>query len=204
MPSEEYLDLLEQAKKYHRESKTYTGARTYQAIPDLRHLCQQYGAKTLLDYGCGKGEQFKGVVNHHQHSWPNLLTALGVESIAKYDPAWPEYDQLPPGIFDGVYCIDVLNAIPEQDLAWVIELMANKARDFLLVQVGIMPRSKKHKPIVGQNRTPQFYLNALQGVPVHTVVRIKAEYDGVLQRVTYGKPAGGLTWTPQPKPEIQP
>ena len=49
-PSDEYLKLLDQAKRYHQTSKTYTGTRTYQAIPDLRQLCKQHGAKTLLDY----------------------------------------------------------------------------------------------------------------------------------------------------------
>ena len=64
------------------------------------------GAKSLLDYGCGKAQ-------HHPEDW----------NAYKYDPAYPKYDKKPEAgrKFDLVICIDVLEHIPQADLPRIIK-----------------------------------------------------------------------------------
>lgn len=136
-PSKDYRELLAWAKKYQQTDKTFTGRRVLHSYAGVKLLVDAVGAKTVLDYGCGKGQQYAlrdfeieglGVV-------PSLEEGLGVK-ITPYDPAWPAYAKRPVGVFDGVVCNDVLSYIPDADLDWVIAELFAYAAKFVFVRVG--------------------------------------------------------------------
>lgn len=70
----------------------------------VRRLMAEYGARSVLDYGCGKG---------------GLGKALGIP-VAEYDPAIPGKDQEPTPA-DLVVCTDVLEHIEPACLEAVLE-----------------------------------------------------------------------------------
>lgn len=148
-PSREYLDALEAAKTLHANRKVYDGLHTSRVTPTLRWLCQKYQAKTLLDYGCGKGLQLEDKpINLKLFGvHPNLKTFTGVDEIVGFDPAWPQFAEFPEGrVFDGVYCVDVLRLIPLQDWPWVLARMASTGAKFILIgeQHGVHAPDKPH------------------------------------------------------------
>jgi hypothetical protein len=98
---------IEQYKQYHAELNTnYPGNNLKPQLQHIKDLVQDTKAKTLLDFGCGKGLQYTKYKHHEE--W-GVMPAL-------YDPGVPEYDTLPEGKFDGVYSTDVMEHIPKEHL----------------------------------------------------------------------------------------
>ena len=90
---------IEEYKKYHAEKDTnYPGVNFKPNLRHIKDLVQDTKAKTLLDFGCGKGLKYTEWKQHEE---------LGVMPTL-YDPAVPEYDTLPEGPFDGIYPTDVM------------------------------------------------------------------------------------------------
>ena len=93
------IDWIEEYKKYHAEKDTnYPGNNLKPQLHHIKDLVQDTNAKTLLDYGCGKGLQY---TKHKHHEELGVMPSL-------YDPAVSKYKELPDGPFDGVYSTDVL------------------------------------------------------------------------------------------------
>ena len=85
---------IEEYKKYHAELDThYPGDNLKPQLHHIKDLVQDTKAETLLDYGCGKGLQYTKWKHHEE---------LGIMP-SLYDPAVPEFEELPEGKFDGVY-----------------------------------------------------------------------------------------------------
>jgi hypothetical protein len=154
-PSPLYERTLAEARVVHAKGKLYHGKRTFKATPWLEDLCRRHKAKTLLDYGCGRGLQYQErdfdlkVFNDKlevvTRRVPSLVEGLGVKEIYGYDPAVEEFDTAPVGRrFDGVYSVDVLPAIPEDDLPWAIAFASSFATKFFYVSFKLsLPRPKK-------------------------------------------------------------
>jgi len=95
------LDLIEQYAKMHRLPETFRGYSLGPHVATIRRLIDETGAKTLLDYGCGKAWQYhRKRADHELGMMPTL-----------YDPAVKQYSHKPEGKFDGVICTDVLEHI---------------------------------------------------------------------------------------------
>ena len=96
---------IEEYKKYHAEKDTnYPGNNLKPQLHHIKDLVQDTKAETLLDYGCGKGLQY---TKYKYHEELGIMPAL-------YDPAVPEYEELPEGKFDGIYSTDVMEHIPKE------------------------------------------------------------------------------------------
>lgn len=95
-------------------------------------MIHRTGAKSILDYGCGRGDPWK-------HGW---AARLGAESVALYDPAFPQHDQLPAGTFDGVLCSDVLEHVPEEEVPALVRTLFDKANLFVWASVCCRPAKK--------------------------------------------------------------
>ena len=94
---------IEEYKKYHAELNTnYPGNNLKPQLQHIVDLVKDTKSTTLLDYGCGKGLQYTKWKHHEE---------LGVMP-ALYDPAIPEYEELPDGQFDGVYSTDAICTKP--------------------------------------------------------------------------------------------
>ena len=153
-PSPRFRELLEQYRAMHRDGdvrrgtpaeQTFDGKSLPRQAQRIRKLIQRTGAKTLLDYGCGKGRQYQPakildngavIANSIQEYW-------GVESIRCYDPGHAPFSALPEGRFDGVVCTDVLEHCPEEDLPWIVGELFGYARLFVFANVACYPAAKK-------------------------------------------------------------
>lgn len=99
----------------------------------IQSLVEKTGAKTILDYGCGKAQHSRGM------NWPR---EWGVKATF-YDPAVEEFSTRPEGKFDGVICTDVLEHVEDPD--WVIQDILNYATKFVFLSVSCRPADKTFK-----------------------------------------------------------
>ena len=117
---------IDQYKQYHaNENTNYPGNNLKPQLHHIKELVLDTKSETLLDYGCGKGLQYSKW-NHHED--------LGVMPTL-YDPAVPEYENLPDGPFHGVFSTDVLEHIPEQQIPEVIAKMTYRAERFVFAAI---------------------------------------------------------------------
>lgn len=123
MPSDLYRMALEEARKHHARSKTYSGKLLRPHKVYLTALIEECGIAGALDYGCGKGEQYRWV----DPTDGKTLEELWGFEVAKFDPAWPAYEIEPDGSFDLVICTHTLGSIPIEDHAWVLDHIFRRA-----------------------------------------------------------------------------
>lgn len=166
-PSEEYKTLLAWAKEYQRTHKTFTGLRVLQSFAVIKRLCTQYQAKTLLDWGCGKGQQYdiKDFETPNHGIVPSLKEGWGVDSIYPYDPAWEPYELLPPAgtRFDGVITTDALEYIPNSDMPWVLDQIFRYADKFVFMHTHTNMSTKKRPTGMDRpDRTIEWWLDQIQ------------------------------------------
>jgi hypothetical protein len=136
--SEEYQIALAQAAAHHAAAKTYSGRFLRPHKPWLTELIWRLGVTSILDYGCGKGEQYRWV---DPLDGKTLEEAWGV-NVEKFDPAWPPYAAEPTGQFDLVICTHVLGGIPLADHQWVLDRIFGLARKAVFIAEKIGPVRK--------------------------------------------------------------
>jgi methyltransferase family protein len=127
-------------KLYHEEHGFYDGLTISAYIDEIGQLIKDSGAKTILDYGCGKGYQYK--VHKLHKRWPPV-------KIKCFDPAVDKYAAEPNGQFDGVICCDVLEHIPRDELPAVLAQLVSLAKMWLFIAVCC--RKADHDLPNGQN-----------------------------------------------------
>jgi len=139
MPSTYYLESVELGKKFQKENSSWGGNDCKNYHNQIRVLMDKYNAKTVLDYGCGKGQQYIDVVSyglpHGIMSKPmNFQTRINAESVYKFDPCVEKFDIEPLGQqFDAVICTQVLGSIPDDDLGWLKDKLMNYATKFVFI-----------------------------------------------------------------------
>ena len=191
-PSPRYERLVRQYQVMHREGETHLGIppdRTFpgKSLPPqagrIKRLIDLTGARTVLDYGSGKGQQYlpKPCTDEAGVVYPDIASWWGVK-VTCYDPAYPPHSALPEGMFDGVVCTDVLEHCPEEDMEWIVAELFGYARRFVFANVACFPAVKRLPG--GQNAhctvRPAKWWRAL-------VERIASRHPGVLYefRVTH-------------------
>lgn len=115
-PSAAYFAALEDSKRIH-QGKSFTGKFLRPHAPFVKEIIDRLGCKSVLDYGCGKGEQYTWVIpgiGKTLEQWWDV-------PVTKYDPAYPPFAKEPEGKFDLVICTQVLRTIPIVDRHWVID-----------------------------------------------------------------------------------
>jgi len=121
---------IEEYKKFHAEKDTnYPGNNLKPQLQHIKDLVQDTKAKTLLDYGCGKGLQYTKWKHHEEFG---VMPAL-------YDPAVPEYEQLPDGPFDGVYSTDVMEHISKEQIPETFGKLFSRADKFVFLSICTQP-----------------------------------------------------------------
>lgn len=150
-PSQRYRDLIALYTSMHRAGdpahgvapeQTFDGRSLPPQALRIRKMIARTGARTILDYGCGKGMQYRVPVPLDGRIFNSIQEYWGVESIRCYDPGYEPFSKLPDGVFDGVVCTDVLEHCPEQDLEWIIEGLFSFARKFVFANVACYPARK--------------------------------------------------------------
>ena len=110
-------------------AKPHYGNGGHYAAPQVERVAEQYGAKSILDYGCGKGR---------------LAEALPHLPIVGYDPAIPGKDGWPSAA-DLVVCRDVMEHIEPECLDAVLGHLCCLTRKALYIEVATVP-AFKHLP----------------------------------------------------------
>lgn len=141
MPSERFAYYLEQCRIHHVTRKTFSGNGVLKHAQRIVAFSDSLGAASGLDYGCGKGLQYFPVVPTLGRT---LEQALGYE-VRKFDPAVLGFKDKPPAgsKFDLVWCTDVLEHIPEEDIDYIVDDLVGFAIKGLFVTVGTYPAKKQ-------------------------------------------------------------
>lgn len=120
-------------RQMHEHPKYFRGREAHKHFAKIGRLVLMTGAQTLLDYGCGKGEQYEPPLSLHE--------AWGIE-IACYDPGVERFAVIPEGTFDGVICCDVMEHIPEAHVGEILRDIFCRAAKFVFLSIATMPASK--------------------------------------------------------------
>jgi len=121
------MSNIDQYRQMHAAGH-FPGHSTKKHSEMIKGLIQVYDAKTLLDFGSGKGMQYDEQKLHEY--W-------GIEKPTLYDPAVKGIDVLPNAFrpFDGVICCDVLEHLEHQDLKAAIFEASIRAKKFVFFAV---------------------------------------------------------------------
>lgn len=122
---------IEFYKEMHKDPDLYQGSTLNIHGPLIQQMYLEHKPEELLDYGCGKGDQYFKEKRHKQF-FQNLRPWL-------YDPAVKGFDVLPSQNFDGVFCTDVLEHIEEADVQQVLEEIFSKAIKFVYLGICTIP-----------------------------------------------------------------
>lgn len=137
--SPDYYRALALTQQHHAEHKTFSGVFSWKQRRRIKPVIERFGVETVLDYGCGKGEQYE---MRDAETGQSLVEFWGVDPV-KYDPGVPRFAAEPEGRFDLVICIQVLASIPRRDLPAVVDRLYGYARQAIFVAERIkLPRKQ--------------------------------------------------------------
>jgi hypothetical protein len=154
-PSPRYRRLVQQYELMHVHGETHLGIPPESTFPgaslpkqaaSIKRLIRLTGARTILDYGAGKGQQYlplRIVDEEERTEYPDIRSFWGVDDIRCYDPGYQPFKELPAGKFDGVVCTDVLEHCPEQDIPWILDELFAFATRFVFANVACFPARKR-------------------------------------------------------------
>jgi hypothetical protein len=128
-PSKAYDAALEDSKRLHAAGKSFTGKFLRPHAIFIKEIIDRLGVKSILDYGCGRGEQYEYVI---PATGQTIEEFWGVK-VHRFDPAYPPFAAEPEGQFDLVICTQVLGVIPITDHFWVIDRLYALARKAIYV-----------------------------------------------------------------------
>lgn len=140
--SERGLYYLKQCKLHHKRHKTFSGNGCLKHSDDIIALAGEVDAWSALDYGCGKANQYEKKITHNGRE-TTLEEALGFP-VDKYDPAVKQFAKTDlTEARDLVWCTDVMEHIPEEDIPNVIDELFRLAGKALFVTVATYPAKKE-------------------------------------------------------------
>jgi hypothetical protein len=185
-PSPRYRELAALYARMHVEGearlgippeKTFRGSSLPRHVGRIKRLIDTTGARTILDYGSGKGMQYRPhkVVVEGKHVADGIAEYWDVDEVRCYDPGYKPYSALPEDKFDGVVCTDVLEHLPEEDLGWILDEIVGFAEKFVYLNVACFP-AKKTLP---------------NGENAHVTVREPDWWAALVQKVVAGI---GVEW----------
>jgi hypothetical protein len=125
--------------------QTFAGQSLPRHAATIEALVAAHEARSILDYGSGKGEQYKPmrIKTATGKEFPSIPAFWGVDLVTCFDPGYEPFSQLPQGKFDGVISTDVLEHCPEDDVPWIVSEMFSFARKFVYANVACYPAKKR-------------------------------------------------------------
>ena len=118
----------------------------------------KHHAKSVLDYGCGKGRQYQNLLSYGlsptESTEPmTFKTRINAESVYCFDPCVTEFDVEPIGQqFDAVICTQVLGSIPDADMGWLRDKLMNYATKFVFIGLHNPYKTVKSKKRMYDNK----------------------------------------------------
>lgn len=107
-----YHDTLAQYQAMHA---AYYGASAYLYFETIAREVMSLNPGSILDYGCGRSDLVA-------HFWKD-----GARRVAKFDPAIPQFKDMPDGEFGLVLCTDVMEHIRMEDVDRVLGEIRRKS-----------------------------------------------------------------------------
>ena len=171
MPSEYYSQSVELGQEFQRNNpKNWAGNDSKNYHNQIRALMDRYNAKTVLDYGCGKGEQYSTKNCYVLHGAPPHVSTepmtfqkrINAKSVYKFDPCVKKFNIEPVDKkFDAVICTQVLGSVPDVDISWIKDKFMNYATKFVFIGMhSAVPKNKKriYDPVhINYYRTVEWY-----------------------------------------------
>lgn len=155
-PSPRYQYLLDQYRGLHVDGekrmgmppdRVFPGMHLFPQLQRIKQLIDLTRARTILDYGCGKGKQYDPVTRPVAGLGPGdtVMDYWDIDTVHCYDPCFAPFSALPEGRFDGVISTDVLEHCPEADIPWIVDELFGYAKAFAFANVACYPAAK-HLP----------------------------------------------------------
>jgi len=152
-PSARYREMMGLYARMHREGEkqlgipaelTFPGSSLAAHVARIKRLIDVTEARTILDYGAGKGTQYRPhpVIVGGTHVADGIAEYWDVDEVRCFDPGYAPHSALPEGEFDGVICTDVLEHCPEDDLPWILDEIFGYAQRFVYLNVACFPARK--------------------------------------------------------------
>lgn len=141
-PSPRYQELIQLNRRMHLEGdpfsesppeETFEGRSLPYQAKSIKDLIAKTGARTLIDYGCGKAMYYDRP----------LMDFWGIDGVTLFDPAYPPHSILPTSPADGVICTDVLEHCPEEDLHWIVDELFRFSKLFVFASISSGPARKR-------------------------------------------------------------
>jgi len=153
-PSPRYRELTTLYRAMHIEGdkllgippeETFPGQSLLSQVKQIKEMVVRCGAKTLLDYGAGKGLQYDPmpIFAEGVGEWPSIKAFWDIDELYCYDPAYEPLNRLPDKKFDGVISTDVLEHCPEEDIPWILDEIFSYATRFVFANVACYPAEKR-------------------------------------------------------------
>ncbi|MHB1086132.1 MAG: hypothetical protein ACYCZ0_00095 [Minisyncoccota bacterium] len=117
----------------HQNAKLFAGASIKDHVSAIADLVERTGAKTLLDFGSGKGFQYLAMRVHE--AWGGILPTC-------YDVGVRQLSTKPTGVFDGVIATDILEHIAEEDVDTILADIFGYATRFVFLVICCRPAKK--------------------------------------------------------------
>ena len=145
-PSPTYLLYIDMYSKLHidgdLENKVmpemaYAGKSIVPWIATIKDLITLTNSKTLLDYGSGKGFQYKSMLleDRNQMKYKSLQKYWNISEIYCYDPGYSPYQKLPRKQYDAVILTDVLEHCYQEDVKWILAEIFGLTRKFVFANI---------------------------------------------------------------------
>ncbi len=119
--------------------KTYPGYELPRFAQPIKKVLRGAGARSVLDYGSGKGQQYQLEVKTQLEKYPNIQSYWDVDEIVCFDPAVPGIDKRPNKKFDAVVTTSVMEHVPTGDIAWVVDDLFSYAKKFVFACINCEP-----------------------------------------------------------------
>ena len=154
-PSQEYYDAVAKGTHFQNTQSAWAGLDAKNYAEEIKCLRRHHRARTLLDYGCGKGHQYT-------RKTPTFDEMTGFRSYYLFDPCVEDYKKPPRSNrkFDAIICLQVIRHIPDQDIPWLKEYFERTAKKVVVIgefHPTIKQKSKKVTTQDGENRTVEWY-----------------------------------------------
>lgn len=213
-PSEEYKELVGEYINLHENGnetipadKMFNGISLIYYIPQLMEIIlNKEKAKSILDYGCGKGKLYSSTEYNTLNldkkgrrlndSLPNLWQ---LDYYALYDPGYKEHNKLPKGKYDGVICTDVIEHIDENDCDWILDEIFSYGKKFIYLTIACYEALKTFdngKNVHVNVQTPDYWKEKLNKIHErYSYLKIYSHFDVIIEDKedkNYGK------WKNQP------
>lgn len=152
-PSPAYRELQKIYADIHSEglpdreigaASLFDGASLRPHMDDVRRLAAATNARTILDFGSGKGLQYEAerIELGDGRTIGRVADYWNVDEIACYDPGVARFASYPERTFDGLVSTDVLEHVPADDIVWTLREFFRLADRFVFANIAGYPARK--------------------------------------------------------------